>query len=195
MGETASMSIRGGPILLWLVATAAAIAVATVAISQVGREVVLDTALDANLAQVAAPETAPPSPPPDELEAPAADPAGDPADAPAEAEGQPADEPADAPADEPADAPAVPADGGNGEAAPVTRTYETVGGSAAVSATDAAVDVVWATPRPGFRVEVERAGDGHELRVDFRSDAHRSRIKVWVEGGELREHVEEDDRG
>jgi hypothetical protein len=192
------MSIRGGPIVLWLVATSAAIAVATVAISQVGRQVVLDTALDADLAQVAAPDAAPPSPSPDELEAPAADPAGDPAAAPAAPEGELGDEtaapPADAPADDLGDAPAAPADGGGGEAGPVTRTYEVVGGSAAVSAAGSAVDVVWAMPRAGFRVEVERAGDGHELRVDFRSDAHRSRIKVWVEGGELREQLEEDDR-
>lgn len=151
------MDIQVGPVVVWLLATVVAIAVAATAIMQVGRDVVLDSPIDQRLAAVA------------------------------DTEGDPAPEDDAADGDDPASGSAVPD--------PVTNTYDAIGGSAAIKANgDATVELVWATPRAGFRVDVEREANGRELRVEFRSDDHRSRIKVSVEDGEVRERIEEDDR-
>lgn len=180
------MRIHPGPVVLWLVATTASIAVAAAAIMQVGREIVLETPIDERLAAVAAPEDTEVASPPDgaATDAPATDAPGD-----DQAATQPSD---DALTDD------APTDGhpveGDTAPQPITRTYESVGGSAAIVVTGTNVEVGWATPRPGFRVDVERASDGHELRVEFRSDDHRSRIKVSVEHGEIRDEIDEDDR-
>jgi hypothetical protein len=157
------MRSRLGPVLVWLAATVAAIAVASLAISQVGRQVVLDTPIDERLAQAATTEpgaTTEPEPAPD-----------------------PSTEDADDPPSEDQDPDAVD-----------VRTYDAIGGSAAVSVQGDTIELRWATPRDGFRASVERSPSGAELRVDFRSDGHRSRIKVEVVGGQVRDEIEEDDR-
>jgi hypothetical protein len=159
------MRSRRGPVLVWLAATIAAIAVASLAISQVGRQVVLDTPIDERLAQAAT--------------------ARDEADATTQPE--PAPDPSTAAADDP---PTADQDPG----ALDVRTYDAIGGSAAVAVQGETIELRWATPRDGFRASVERSPSGAELRVDFRSDGHRSRIKVEVVAGQVRDEIEEDDR-
>lgn len=174
------MRTRPGPVLLWLGATAAAIAVASVAIGQVGRQIALDTAIDDQLAQAAtgtgvgAPE--------------AGDDPG--VDAPGGAGDVTDPEPGAASAPDGNSAPSPDAD----PRSMAVRTYDTIGGSAAIAISDGSVQVRWATPREGFRVSVEPSASGGELRVDFRSDAHRSRIKVELVGDQVVEEVEEIDR-
>ena len=194
------MRIPFGPVVLWLLATVASIAVAAAAITQVGRAVVLDAPIDDRLAAVAAPEVTPPNDPAAGEQVPPASGDQDDAD-----DGEPDTGDGTRTGDDTDGEPATGDDPGSGDAATgdapgdaasesVTNTYDSIGGSAAIVVTGATVDVGWATPRAGFRVDVERAPDGHELRVEFRSDDHRSRIMVSVEHGELRERIEEDDR-
>lgn len=65
-----------------------------------------------------------------------------------------------------------------------TRTYNTVGGSAALRFTPEGVTVLWATPHAGFDVEVEvERDDGDGVRVEFESDSHRSRVEGRWAGG------------
>jgi hypothetical protein len=78
--------------------------------------------------------------------------------------------------------------------APVTRTYQLVGGSATVRFSASAVTVLVATPAPGFTAEVEDH-DG-AARVEFESEGHKSRLDAWWAGGpqaESREDAEHDD--
>jgi hypothetical protein len=63
-----------------------------------------------------------------------------------------------------------------------TRTYNLVGGSASLSYSPAGVSVVFATPKPGFEVDVEPQ-NGNGVRVEFESDEHRSRVEGWWDGG------------
>jgi hypothetical protein len=71
---------------------------------------------------------------------------------------------------------------------PAVQTFTLVGGLAEVSYEGGVVAVVAATPAVGFTAEVEPEGPG--WKVEFRSDAHRSRIDVWWDGA-LRHTVEE----
>lgn len=153
------MRRAASPVVLWLTATAASIAIASAAIAQVGRQVISDAPVDERLAQAARPDEDPTDLPPG---------GGD-------------------------DAGTI-SDGPTAPSAPEVRTYESIGGRAAIDVADGSLDVRWATPNVGFRVDVERAPDGRELRVEFRSDAHRSRINLEFEDGELEEEIDEDDR-
>lgn len=72
-----------------------------------------------------------------------------------------------------------------------TRTYDLVGGRAAIRFTRNAVELLWASPAPGFTVDVEREDGGSELSVEFRSEEHRSRVKAWAEEGRFRDRIEE----
>jgi hypothetical protein len=63
-----------------------------------------------------------------------------------------------------------------------TRTYNLVGGSAALSFSSAGASVVFATPEPGFEVDVEPQ-NGNGVRVEFESEGHRSRVDAWWDGG------------
>jgi hypothetical protein len=177
VGDTGHMRTRGGPIIVWLLATAAAIAVASLAIGQVGRQVTLDAPLDQQLAQAAA-----------EPDAVSTDTVPAPSDAP-----DPAPDPAPADTDEAVHGDASSEADPDPDAAAI-RTYDAIGGSAAIVVDGDTVDLRWATPRDGFRASVERSPAGNELRIDFRSEAHRSRIKVQVVDGRVLDEVEEDDR-
>lgn len=73
-----------------------------------------------------------------------------------------------------------------------TRSYALVGGSATLRFQPGRVTVVAAEPAQGFRMEVEGNGTA-ELRVEFDSDAHRSRLRGWWEGG-ARDRIDEDVR-
>jgi hypothetical protein len=71
------------------------------------------------------------------------------------------------------------------------RTYRLAGGTVTVSFAPEGVSVVQATPRSGFSRDVEPEGAG--LKVEFRSDAHRSRLDAWWDDGP-QERVQEDAR-
>jgi hypothetical protein len=73
-----------------------------------------------------------------------------------------------------------------------TRTYNLVGGSAALRFSPSGVTVVWATPAAGFEVEVEPE-HVNGVRVEFESDGHRSRVTGWWDRGP-RDETREDRR-
>lgn len=63
-----------------------------------------------------------------------------------------------------------------------------MGGSTAISFDNGAAEVLWATPKPGFDVDVGSGGPG--VRVEFESDDQESRIDAWWDSGprhEIRE--------
>lgn len=97
----------------------------------------------------------------------------------------------------PASSPALaaPSDGPGGlpaaSASARTRTFELVGGTATVGFSADGVEVLGAIPSPGFAADVEREDGGS--RIDFESDDHRSRLRVWWGGGP-RHRTEEEAR-
>jgi hypothetical protein len=66
--------------------------------------------------------------------------------------------------------------------APVTRTYDLVGGSTALRFTPEGVTVVFATPEAGYQVRSEPRDDGG-WRVEFDGPGGRSRVEGWWDGG------------
>jgi hypothetical protein len=68
-------------------------------------------------------------------------------------------------------------------------TFDLVGGTTSISFSAQGVEVLWATPRPGFTVRID---GGSSVRVEFRSDEHDSRIDAWWDGGP-QTSVREDD--
>lgn len=75
-------------------------------------------------------------------------------------------------------------------APPSIRSYTLEGGTATLRFAASGVTVQEATPRPGYSVEVEATHDTG-VRVEFRSDDHRSRVTGWWENGP-RDEVDED---
>lgn len=66
-------------------------------------------------------------------------------------------------------------------------TFNLVGGSTAISFSSDQVRVLWATPKPGFDVDI---GGGSGTRVEFEAHHHKTRLDAWWDGGpktELRE--------
>lgn len=63
-----------------------------------------------------------------------------------------------------------------------TRTYELVGGTAVLRFSPAGVEVVFATPNPGFSVE-EEPEHGNGVKVEFESESHESRVDGWWDNG------------
>ena len=70
-------------------------------------------------------------------------------------------------------------------------TFDVVGGSAAISFSPAGVDVLWASPNPGFDVSTEPESPG--LKVEFRASHHRSSIEAWWTSGPRHDIDEEAD--
>jgi hypothetical protein len=77
--------------------------------------------------------------------------------------------------------------------APVLRTYTLVGGTVTLSFTSSGVTPQTPTPSPGFTVEVTPT-HGNGVRVEFRNDAddRRSRVEGWWDGGP-QDEVDESD--
>lgn len=73
-----------------------------------------------------------------------------------------------------------------------TRTYNVVGGSAALKFASTGVTVLWATPNSGFEVSVEPE-NVNGVRVEFESDEHRSRVDGWWDNGPV-DRVREEPR-
>ncbi len=65
--------------------------------------------------------------------------------------------------------------------AATTQTFSVTGGTTAISFSASGVSVLWATPNPGFEVSIEPEGSG--IKVEFRSDDHRSRVEAWWSDG------------
>lgn len=63
-----------------------------------------------------------------------------------------------------------------------TRTYNLVGGSVSLRFSPSGVTVVLANPNPGFDVS-QQPEQGNGVKVEFRSDTHRSRVDGWWDGG------------
>lgn len=77
--------------------------------------------------------------------------------------------------------------------APVLRTYALVGGTVTLSFTPSGVTPTTTTPNPGFTVEVTPTHD-NGVRVEFRSesDDRHSRVEGWWDGGP-QDEVDESD--
>lgn len=60
-------------------------------------------------------------------------------------------------------------------------TFDLIGGTASVSFARNEVHVLWATPEPGFSVDISNSGPGQ--RVEFRGDDGRSRLDIWWDAG------------
>lgn len=71
-----------------------------------------------------------------------------------------------------------------------TKTFTLIGGTTAIKFTPSYTKVLWASPNPGYEVRIEPESPG--IKVEFRSDDHRSRIDAWWENGP-RHEIEEDD--
>jgi hypothetical protein len=86
------------------------------------------------------------------------------------------------------------------DASATTSTYRMQGGVVTLRFSPAGVEVVGATPFEGFTVDSERE-HGNGVKVEFESDAHRSRVDAWWDGGPQVERREDgeaaggDDRG
>ncbi|MFZ6005877.1 MAG: hypothetical protein ACOYXM_18285 [Actinomycetota bacterium] len=73
------------------------------------------------------------------------------------------------------------------------RTYNLVGGTATLRFEPSGVTVQEATPKPGFSVEVEPDGS-NGWQVTFDSESHRSRVEGWWDGAP-QDEVDEEDKG
>lgn len=79
-------------------------------------------------------------------------------------------------------------------AAGETRTYNLVGGTAALRFSPSGVTVVFANPASGFDVEIEPE-NVNGVKVEFESEAHKSRVDGWWDGGpqdRVEERAEDD---
>jgi hypothetical protein len=77
---------------------------------------------------------------------------------------------------------------------PVYRMIPAKGGTVAVRFQSGHVQLLWARPNDGFRVDVEEDGD-EEVVVVFRSRDHRSRIRAFWANGTPRQQVVEHPTG
>jgi len=68
-----------------------------------------------------------------------------------------------------------------GAPAPEDRTYQLVGGTVGVRFENGGARLLWATPKPGFRVE--SSGSSGHVDVRFRSEEHESRLRAFWDGG------------
>ena len=71
------------------------------------------------------------------------------------------------------------------------QTFDLVGGSVTLSVGDGEVNLVSATPRPGFSAEYEHTGPS-EVEIKFESNDHKSKLEAKIENGELKVDTEEE---
>lgn len=71
-----------------------------------------------------------------------------------------------------------------------TRSYTLVGGSATLRFSPSGVTVVAASPNPGYSVEMEATHD-NGVRVRFETEGHESEVIGWWDGGPRDEVSEE----
>lgn len=70
-------------------------------------------------------------------------------------------------------------------------THDLIGGTVVLAFGNGQVNLVSATPRPGFSVEAEHTGPD-EVEVKFESNDHKSELEAYVRDGELRVETEEE---
>ena len=77
-------------------------------------------------------------------------------------------------------------------AAPTTeiRSYDLVGGSVSIVVGDGTVRLAGASPKPGFTMEVEGSG-AEKVEVEFHNDDHESHFKCSFEDGRFVPSIEE----
>lgn len=169
--------------LAWLAATAAAVALGVVAVGVVTDSVTENRPDRLSAIAVRNALTVPDASSGPETTAP---PATTPSSRPA-ATGPPATSPpATAPAPPTTTATAPPAG-----AAPEDRTFQLVGGTVGVRFENGGARLLWATPKPGFRVE--SSGGSDEVDVRFRSGDHESRLEAFWDNGPQSEVEERED--
>lgn len=81
--------------------------------------------------------------------------------------------------------------GSGSETEPVEQTFDLVGGRTAISFSPDRIEVLWATPAPGYSGEHHAEGSGVE--VEFRNGERRSKIEAWWDDGPRFEKRERDD--
>lgn len=74
-----------------------------------------------------------------------------------------------------------------------TRSYQLVGGTVTVRYSSTLVEVLVATPADGFETEIDRDGPT-DLKVEFESETHRSRLDAEWEDGAPRDRIREEPR-
>lgn len=173
----------------WLLAGMAAVAAATVAVSLVGRQVTGSRPAPLSAEEVAQELAARPPTSTTSGSAPTTAPAGSAATTETTLGGTSPTAPTATTAPPPpvATTAAPPA-------VTETRTYTLVGGTATISFSTAGAKVVTATPKAGFEVDVEPE-HGNGVKVEFESEAHKSRVSAWWEGGpreDVREEADDD---
>lgn len=72
-------------------------------------------------------------------------------------------------------------------------THDLVGGTVVLAFGNGQVNLVSATPRPGFSYDPEHTGPD-EVEVKFVSSDHKSKLEAHVDNGELRVETEEEPR-
>jgi hypothetical protein len=72
-------------------------------------------------------------------------------------------------------------------------THDLIGGTVVLAVGSGEVNLVSATPRPGFSVDAEHTGP-IEVEVKFQSNDHKSKLEAEVENGELKVETEEEPR-
>ena len=75
-----------------------------------------------------------------------------------------------------------------------TATIDSVGGQVAVRYDSGGVELLWASPEPGFTADVGTAGPD-QVDVRFRSDGHESRVRAYFRDGVPDREVREDADG
>ncbi|MDJ0499193.1 MAG: hypothetical protein QNJ89_15270 [Acidimicrobiia bacterium] len=79
--------------------------------------------------------------------------------------------------------------------APISySTHDLIGGTVVLASGNGQVNLVSATPRPGFSVEAEHTGPD-EVEVKFESNDHKSELEAYFRDGELRVETEEEPHG
>jgi hypothetical protein len=185
-----------GLVIGWLLAGVGAVALATMAVGAVGDQLTGDRPAPLNAAEVrqeldqaAATTTTPAATvaPPATTSTTAGDGGG--------SSGRgPADTTVDGGRQGPTPTTSGPSSSGAGAPAVSSQTFSLEGGTATLRFSAAGVTVVTATPKPGFRVDVEPE-HGNGVRVEFESDTHRSRVSGWWDGGPRYETREDADGG
>lgn len=168
-------------VVSWLAATAVAVAVAWAGVRLVAAQVV--EPLPVAISEVTA------APSPSESPSPGPGPTATPTDAPSAQEPE-----GPRPTSTGTPAPTSPPDDGAPRAVPETRTYSLVGGTVTIEFTSGAVRVVQATPKNGFTRKVEQESTT-DVKVEFRSERHRSRLDAWWSSGPRYEIEEEAESG
>ena len=63
----------------------------------------------------------------------------------------------------------------------VEQVVELIGGTVAIRFSPDSIEVLWATPAPGFRAESD--DHGSRVEVEFKGGGHESKLRAWWDGG------------